>query len=63
MKARYFKTTVPMYIRLDSEASDPYGTLNGALQFMEDQTGIIFADTQNIECEQITKTEAVEVWK
>jgi len=58
MKPRYFKTMVLIYIRLDMAESDPYRTLNGALQFMEDQMGNIYAATRDIECVQIARKEA-----
>ena len=55
-KPRYFYAMVPIWIRLDSAASNPYVTLNGALQFMEDGMGNIYASTTEVELSQLHKS-------
>lgn len=58
-KPRYFKFEhVTIYVRLDSKDSNPYITLNGNTQFMEDQMGNVFVDVMESEAIQITKKEA-----
>ncbi len=54
-KPRYFYANVPIYFRLDSELSDPQVTLNGMMQYMEDNEGCVYADSLEVKCIQIKR--------